>query len=277
MEEVSKEMHGNTVISEKTTARYYLLTTDTEALLVKLPASAGLSPLVGELVDMPSFEQAEILPKLYQHEPDLRNRLRPVMLDAGNYYNSGIIGLAIGIPLFALGIWNLRKVAQRRQDPTQHPVMRTLALFGPAGQVAAEIDADVRFNVPSPSLNQPAVTPTWLLHPSHYGLQVVAVGEIVWAYTHVTQHRVNFVPTGKTYRVMIADRRGRLLSLGSKKGDSSELLGYLSRVTPWSIFGYHADLARSWKANPREIIQAADARRQQFEASQANSPLSEGV
>ena len=48
--------------------------------------------------------------------------------------------------------------------------------------------------------------PNWLLHPTQFGLQVVAIKELIWAYKHVTKHYTNFIPTGKTFRLQVADR-----------------------------------------------------------------------
>src|SRR5215813_560929 len=132
------------------------------------------------------------------------------MLDAKDYNGAGWVGLVLGIPLLGLGLWNLKKLVSRKREPLLHPVMRALERFGHPNAVAAQIDADVRANIVSPVLNKAAATPTWLLHPSKFGLQVLAMAELVWAYKHVTKHYTNFVPTGKTFRLMVADRQGRL-------------------------------------------------------------------
>lgn len=277
MEEIWKKKRNGRVVEEKTTARYYLLTTDTEALLVKVPVGTGVRTLTGQVVDMPSFEKQQILPQLYTQEPELRSRLRPVMLNAGDYHEAGWAGLALGIPLLGLGLWNLKKLASRKREPLLHPVMRALERFGHPNVVAAQIDADVRAHIVSPVLNKAAATPTWLLHPSKFGLQVLAMAELVWAYKHVTRHYTNFVPTGKTFRLMVADRQGRLLSLDGNEYDTDGLLGYLRQVAPWALFGYDPDLATAWRTNLSAVVHTVDRRRQQYEEERANSELTEAV
>lgn len=277
MEEIWKKKQNGRVIEEKTTARYYLLTTDTEALLVKVPVGTGVRTLTGQVVNMPSFEKQQILPQLYAQEPELRSRLRPVMLDAGDFHESGWAGLALGVPLLVLGVWNLKKLASRKRQPLLHPVMRALERFGHPNVIAAQIDADVRANIVSPVLNKAAATPTWLLHPSKFGLQVLAMVEIVWAYKHVTRHYTNFIPTGKTFRLMVADRQGRLLSLDGNEYDTDGLLGYLRHVAPWALFGYDPDLATAWRTNMAAVVHTVDRRRQQYEEEQANPELTEAV
>lgn len=105
---------------------------------------ARLSTLTGEVRDIRDFERQQILPQMYTREPELRSRLATVMPDATDYRTSGVIGLLIGIPLLALSLWNLKKVADRQRNRLRHPVMRCLERFEAPEVIAATIDADVR-------------------------------------------------------------------------------------------------------------------------------------
>ncbi len=268
MEEVyMKQKYGRTV-EESVTARYYLITDENKALLIKIPTGTrDLTVLTGRLVNMPHFEEQQILPQMYGQEPELRTRLLPVMLDASDYRSSGLIGLAIGIALLGLAVWNLKKVADRKRNPACHPALRALEPFGFPQVVATEIDADVRANLPAPAANKIAATPSWLLHPTTYGLQVIAMRDIVWAYKHVTTHYTYFIPTGKTFCLMIADRHGRLLTIStsSNEYETDGLLGYISNVVPWALFGHSEELARAWRSDQASVIRNVDWRRAQFE------------
>ncbi|MBI3651668.1 MAG: hypothetical protein HY231_11680 [Acidobacteria bacterium] len=262
-----KTRHG-VKVSEEMKARYVVIGVDDKTLLVKAaPDDKGIY-FSGEIVDMPTFEQQQILPELLRKEPEIRGNLLPVMLDATNYRRSGVIGLAIGVPLFILGLWNLQKALARSRAPHQHPLMRSLARFGTPDLIAANIDADIRTNLYAADLKTVLVTSSWLLVPRAFTVDILSINEIVWVYKKVTKHSYNFIPTGKTYATMIGDRRGKILEVSSNRNESNTeaLVDRLAHQAPWVLFGYDQEIAQVWQTNAGSLIQTVEARRRQYES-----------
>lgn len=270
MEQVKTETRNGVKVSEEVEARYMVIEVSDKLLLVKTPVNDSKA-LTGELVDMPHFEQNQILPKMLAQEPKLRGMLLPVMLDATDYHTGGTIGLALGIPLFALGIWNMKKASDRKANPQLHPLMRGLERFGDPRAIAAHIDHEVKSCLPGANLSSVAVTPSWLLSPTFFNVKVMAVKEIVWVYKKVTKHYYNFIPTGKTYATMIADRHGKTLEINSNRSESGtdNVMEQIHQRAPWVIFGFDQGLASAWQSTPSEFVRAVDARRAEFEQQMA--------
>jgi hypothetical protein len=86
---------------------------------------------------------------------------------------------------------------------------------------------------------------------------------VIWAYKKVTKHYTNFIPTGKSYAVVICSRDGRSLEITSKQKKADGMLEELARRWPWILLGYSDELAAAWKSNRDAVIGVVDARCQE--------------
>jgi hypothetical protein len=79
----------------------------------------------------------------------------------------------------------------------------------------------------------------------------------------VTKHSVNFIPTGKTYSVILVGRHRQRIEEQMKEKAVNEMLADLTARVPWILFGFTQDLDKAWQKDPAGVIAAVDLRYEQ--------------
>jgi hypothetical protein len=241
-------------------SEYFAVVLGEKLLLVKASPNHREADFVGSIENLSGDESREIINRFLENDPGARDAFLPIMLDATGFRGRGYIGLAIGVPLLLLSIWNVRKALARKARPDKHPLLVTLAKYGSPQTVASQIDLEVAALAMKTS-GSILITASWLLHRTGFSLNVRSFDEIVWAYKKVTKHYTNFIPTGKTYSAIILDRHGRSLEInGRKEQDCDSLLEGIAVRAPWVLVGYGDDLAMVWKSDAAAVIRAVDER-----------------
>jgi hypothetical protein len=194
----------------------------------------------------------------------------PYILDASNF-RSDAYWLLLFVPVAGLALMNIVKAISRSRNVDASPIVRSLRRFSqPPETVAVTIDQDLKTNPDQSSIRSVHLTPSWLLHKSLFGLTVLHWSEIVWAYQKVTSHSYNFIPTGKTYAVIIADEYGRLIEVDAgrwkAKDATTRFLQVLVSQLPWIAVGYTDDLKRDFEKNHAGFVAAVQERRKQYSA-----------
>ncbi len=262
--EQSKDKYSGTVRSEHTTAHYLLLKVGDKALLVKANDAALNTEFKGALVPIPLETRGHTIDKLAAENPKLADRFLPMMLDATDFKTEGYIGLAVGTPLFALALWNVLKALRRGSESDAHPILKTLGAYGDPRDVSAQIDNDMRMG--AQSYGAAALSQNWLTQRKTFGLDVQRVEDIAWAYKKVTQHRTNFIPTGKTFAAVICDRNGGVKEVSGSAKNIDALLNGLGARLPWIAMGFDKELQTWWAKDRAGLIAAVDQRRQDMTA-----------
>lgn len=265
--EVEKRVnkHTKNVESERVTAEFVVVALNNRLLVVKVPGTADASrqEFTGALAPMPPDMWAKLTqsPEAKQHNMD--QIFLPCMLDATGFRMSGWIGLGIGLPLYVLGTWNVIRAVRRLTKPERHPISQALARFGEPTEVAARIDADSQKLVGRRS-GSVTLTPSWFLHSTWFGLEVLHVNELVWIYKKVTKHSVNFIPTGSTYATVICTCFGGSVEVPGSQRKTENLLQDLAERAPWVFAGFDQELANYWKSAPDAVAAAVIERRRQM-------------
>ena len=184
------------------------------------------------------------------------------MLDATGFRTPGWIGLAICLPLYVLGIWNVTKALRRMARPERHPIGRALARFGKPTEIAAAIDAEIKEDGRVP-VGRATLTRSWFLRPSTFGMDVIHASELVWIYKKVTKHSTNGIPTGTTFTTVIHTRYGGAVEVAGNERLTECLLQELHQRAPWVLAGFDQQLAGFWKSDPGGVVAAVDDRRRQ--------------
>ncbi|HEU4387035.1 MAG TPA: DUF6709 family protein [Blastocatellia bacterium] len=267
--EQRKSKYSDNVESETVTAEYVALSLNDRLLLVKTGGGHSGTRFTGALRRLSSAERSQIIGKIEADEPEVRGAFVPLMLDATGFRGPAYVGLAMAMPLLAIAAWNLVRVQARSGDPGRHPITQALARFGIPQVVAAKIDTEVRLGGKITCIGSVTLTPSFLFRSQLFGLDIVSIEEVVWTYKKVTKHYYNFIPTGKTYSVMVVDRRGNTLEIPtlSKEDKTHLIIEEIGRRAPWVLLGYDDELARTWKWNADTVIRAVDQRRKQYEAA----------
>jgi hypothetical protein len=242
------------------TASFLVMPVGAHFALLKVPVgdvpSAGAHfRFAGGKAPIPAYLQTHVINTL----PLLTRRaVLPYVLD-DDYRSVGYyeIGLAALFALIAL--WNLWKVFRRQTlGASVHPIMKNLARFGSPEHLASQIEDDFRF-AESEKLGRVRLSKSWLAAENMFDVQFQRLSDLVWLHTHVTKHSVNFIPTGKTWRVMVYDRTGVCNQVTVRnEHDAHALIKRLVARAPFAIAGYDAKLAALWKKDRGALIAAVD-------------------
>lgn len=88
--------------------------------------------------------------------------------------------------------------------------------------------------------------------------------ELLWVYKKIIQHRVNGIPTGKTYALIVKKKNGEGFDIPMKNERAAdEAIEYVSQKLPYVILGYHADLAKIYRKERSEMIYEVEKRQQE--------------
>jgi hypothetical protein len=256
--------HTRQVESERTVAEYLHITVSNRVLIVKVPPGTPESQqqFTGALVDMPEKLRADAAQALNKANLDFQEVYLPFMLDATGFRGAGYWGLAIGLPLYIIAVWNIVKALRRMQRLERHPAVRYLAAYGEPAELAQSIDQELekdRLRVSGVTL-----TSSWLLQPTTYSLHVIPLLDVIWVYKKVTKHSVNFIPTGSSYAAVINTRYRQTLEVAANERLTNNLLEEIGRRVPWVVAGHSNELAGIYAKDVAGLAAAVDDRRQQF-------------
>ncbi|HEX7286869.1 MAG TPA: DUF6709 family protein [Candidatus Angelobacter sp.] len=254
------------VISSTVKDEYILLRTGGKLLLVKALPGAEKLDYSGELVATKESVRRDLLGQLSAQDPALAAMVLPFTLNAADYRNQGIASLIIGVPLLLLTGWNFLKGLRRNNDAQSSPTWRGVAAYGPAEQVSARIEQEQPGAV---NYGRLQIMNSWLVSRSYFKTRVCALDDLVWAYKKVTKHSVNFIPTGKTYSVILCTRRKEQFMEQMKEAQVDAFLQALLQRAPWSAVGFNQTLAGMWRRNKAEFIAMVDTRRQKATSASA--------
>jgi Family of unknown function (DUF6709) len=257
--------------SRRVTAEFAALALGDKVLVVK--HETGHLPdrsVTGKLITVPNDVRGQIVQPIEQEEKQ-PGMFLPVMLDATGFRGPGYIMLGIGVPIALLAAWNLSRAAARNNDPEKHPAAKRLLKYGVPSEVAEQIDAEAAGE--SAAVGPATFTKSWLLVPTTYGVTVRHLGEAVWSYKSTTQHRVNGIPTGKTYAAVchFADGSLETVSMKSERLAETFVKTVWERV-PWMFVGFDEKLQKSWKKQRGEVLAALEARKQKLLEEAAKEP-----
>ena len=259
--------------AETVSYKYVALQIGDKLLLAKVDPDAGLEDGVknvavnGALVSMDSAETEKVLQPIFREQPELRSEFLPYLLDArGGFRTPALIGVSIGAILLLVAGGVLWSVLDKFGNLEKSSIMKSLANYGAPREVAAAIDREVL--APHEKFGPVHLLPSWIVRSGTFSVDFQHVEDVAWMYKKVTKHSVNFIPTGKTYEVVLHNNQGKTMTLSGsfmreKKIDL--ILESIYQRAPWIITGYDNDLVKAWNSNSAEFIQAVKERRNSYE------------
>jgi hypothetical protein len=269
-QDIEKSTQYGQVVSTQIKDEYVFLRVGEKILLVKAPPGKEQLEYSGQLEYTTYQVKVDLLRRLAAQRPDVARMVLPFTLNAANYRSDGYIMLIIGLPLMALAGWNLWKAMRRVSEIQTSPVWKHLAVYGNAEQLSQQIEAELQ-----PAMTRKygklRLTQQWMVRRKLFTTWVSPVGDMVWIYKKVTKHSVNFIPTGKTYSVVLVGRHRQRTEEQMKEEAVNEMLGDLAARLPWALFGFTKDLEKAWTKNPASVIAAVDARYQQIKSQPASA------
>ena len=249
----------NKVESESTTAQYVVLRVNDKLLVVKAPVGKVSTHYEGALTELPGDLRTQLVVPIENEYPKTKGMFLAAMFDATSFRESGYSILGMILPLMALAIYFLWVARKRRSNPERHPIVKRLAGFGDVHQVAQAIDSD--WQMGATKLGKISVTPGWIFLPTPFGLKFCKIESLVWVYKKVTRHYHSFIPTGKTYAVVLRERSGRPIEVNGAQKNIDQTLQLIVTRAPWVVAGFDNNLAQLAKSNWPGFVSSVDQRR----------------
>ena len=261
--DVVNHMEGSRVVSTEIKDEYILLRVGDRILLVKAAPGKEKLEYSGELVATTDRVKDDLLRPMAAEDADLARAVLPFTLNAADYRSNGYTMLMIGLPILALALWNCLKAVRRSGEIQTSPVWKNLAVYGNAEQLSQQIEAELQ-----PAMirkyGKLQIAQQWMVRRKTFSTWVSPIADMVWIYKKVTKHSVNFIPTGKTYSVVLLGRHRQRIEEQMKEKVVNEMVADLAARVPWAIFGFDQNLDRAWRKDPQSVIAAVDSRYQQF-------------
>jgi hypothetical protein len=248
-------------------------------LLSKVPINEEGLDLSGELVEMPAAVRKIVITDHLPKHPGLDRLFYPCLLDTTKSRFGDPWALLLGAFFFLLGAACLGQGVYHAAVPESHPVVKALRRYGDPGNISIQIAQELRVEGDREKFDNARITSDWLVEMSSLKTAIVRLADLLWAYPKVIKHYHNFIPTGKSYFVVVRDRAGQSIEVSVKKDQQPMALESLSRRNPWAVYGFDQQLAKGWPKNRAELIQVVDERRAALnsESKQAAAPQSAGV
>lgn len=265
------EKSSGRVVSTEVSDEYVFLQVGDKILLVKAPPGNEVLEYSGELVPTTDRVTSDLVQPLAAQDPEHAGMVLPFTLNAADYRERGYWGLGIGLPLLLLALWNCSKAIRRNSELQTTPAWRNLAVYGNVEQLSSQIEADLQSGVVK-KYGDLRVTQSWLLKESYFSTWVSPLTDLAWAYKKVTKHSVNFIPTGKTYAVILVGRHRQHMEQQMKEKATTELLTHLATSVPWAIYGFDKRLADAQTKDPAGFAALVESRYQQFKSKSTAAP-----
>lgn len=205
----------------------------------------------GELKTIPADVKGAIIDSIASIAPAFAAAALPTMLDATATRAGNIVPFGIGFLGLLWGLWMVKVVVERRANPLLHPSFKQLAHYGDIQSAINAIDADVEHSSGGLSFGNAVLLNRHLLVVRSFEVYVLQLSWAVWLYQKTTQHRVNFVPTGKTYAAVVQDAFGRSQEIELEETSCHEFLKELFRRAPWVETGFAQETVQSMEGNQR--------------------------
>jgi hypothetical protein len=267
-QDIEEKTQNGQVTSREVKAEYVFLRVGDSILLVKASPGEEKLEYSGELTATTGQLQRDVVQPLKAQDPELGAMLLPFTLNAADYREGGFWGLGIMLPLFALAAWNCLKAMRRSAEPQISPVWKNLSAFGNAEQLSSQIEVELE-TARVKKYGNLQVGAQWMVRRKTFSTWVSPIEDLIWVYKKVTKHSVNFIPTGKTYAVVLSGRHRQRTEEQMKEKVVNELLVDLASRIPWAIFGFDQNLDRVWRKDPQSVIATADSRYQQHKTKAA--------
>ena len=269
MQDISQTKSKSTgkVTNEEIKADYIVLAVADRFLIVKADhGHQNETTFTGSLDPIPNDVYQSLILKSEKDSPKIKDSFYPFMLNGGNYRYHGYLDLIFGFPLFLLGLWNIKKALQRINDYKSHPIIKTISKYGDLPSVSSAFEAELQQGVRKFGGvvgRKVELTKSWIFNKTFFGLNIVRLDALAWVYKKVTKRSVNFVPTGKTYAVIINSQFGDKFEMQMSEKIVNEFLETVEAKAPWAFLGYSDELNTLWEKQRQSFYQAVEERKKQ--------------
>lgn len=258
----------------KPDAVYLLATIEDKLVTVLVPVSfvdknANKTGLIFKGSVRPLTAKKDIIDSFADEDIDkdqLRAIILPYMIHCYSNYGFetsplvGVIFIALAMLFIVWKIINLTVLRSNR-------LVKGLAQYGDMEQldesITTEIARKAKFRIA-----RIIITESWLIQKKLLSIDLVPLEQIVWVYKQTTKHYYGFIPTGKSYSLIVNTARGinHVFDLRTEK-QVDELIDYFGQNFPWIICGYSAELKNLWNIDKSVLITEVNNRKSSSRSS----------
>jgi hypothetical protein len=238
--------------------------------LVKATPAAKGPIYTGSIRTMEAKVRDDLFAALRKDNREVIRSVLPLMLDATDSPLWGWGGVLLLTACVPVALWKIAQAVLRFRDPALHPAWKALSVYGAPRANANAIESEVGRGT---EIGKAHITASWLLHSSPFAFNAVPLAEVLWFYKHVTKHSTNFIPTGRTYAIVVHTRRGKKVTINGSQATVDQLLEEIHARAPWAIVGYTAEIEEAMSRTPEraQLVKDADERRRQAKAAESLS------
>lgn len=256
--EKKKRRFGNT--SEKVTGGYLVLKLDTRFLLVRTDGDTTEKlNYEGELREIPADVDKSFLATIKAQAPETAERFYPFILNENSYSFGPYIWLGVLLLVAVTCTRSIRLDLLTLRNPTTSEICVDLQKYGNLLEVCAEIESELKLR--PTSIGKLLSTKSWIISKNIFGVKYVKCAKVVWVFAKVTQHSTNFIPTHKSYEMVVRTEMGDSVIFQMSKSNSEIFLTQMQAKSPWAIFGFDDKLESMWTSNRSEFLAAVEGRR----------------
>ncbi len=235
-----------------------------KAILIETQPEDNLKNLTfsGKLSEIVDGSHLDVFNRVTNDRPNLKGKISLLILESGNYKSSLNELLIFIVGGLSLCSWNLYKAQVRTSNPRKHPIYSSLLQYADGDVLVNSIDREIKniYGIQELEAITLFVTPSWLLFPQIYNLQIIKLDRLVWVFKKVTRHSVNFIPTGKTYAIVLYDRFGKERIFSMSEGEVDRAINQINIYAPWVVEGFSPETKKMWDKH-RESFYAMVERR----------------
>lgn len=263
IERISIETRNGREVSRKATGKYYALRIGDRFLIFETDRPAA-AVAVGSLERMPPDVWAELL-----RDPEvvaIQKRFYPFYVNEESFRVPGYIGLGI-LCVFGYLLWRYAFPAWGHFNaPSSHPAARRIRSWGSISSTASAIQRELA--KPRFSGGGWRITEQYLVNLGVFSFDAHRLTDLFWVYKAVTQHRVNFVPAGKTYAATFGHREG-LAQLTAPEATVDAALEFVFTKVPWVVVGFSDETKLMFDKNRIGFGNEVMKRRQEYSRQSA--------
>jgi len=148
-----------------------------------------------------------------------------------------IIFSALGV----LGLWLIPRFLLRWSNPDASPAIVASSRIVTSNALVDAIDEDFEFDSTTTTVGwwrSVTLSDRWLLHRRTFGIDLVALDDLAWAYIRTVTNYNWWVPIGIDHSVVIRLLRGTDLEIPCRKQQADELIAEIRRRNDTAEFGY---------------------------------------
>ncbi len=239
-------------------AKYYALVIGDKFLIYEGDYTP-LTTVEGALAEMP----AEVSNHLFSSREmmDIRRQFYPFYLNTRDFRSTGYVAIVILVCLCAFLAYISIPAWRHLRNPALHPLIKRSGSWGNPMLIASAIEQ--QSSTPRFKAGGWTVTKEFLIKSTFFTFDILRVCDLLWAYKKVTQHRINFIPAGKSYAAILICYGGTAEIAGSEIA-ADHVLSLAAASAPWAVFGFSQEIQDFFNKSASDFRAAIESRKQEM-------------